>query len=105
MRTTAEENDRMGRWTGEKFNQMDAPAQFFLSEGGVSLLGASSMAFHDPVAANALFAAPEETVRQTATRRFIRVPQNINDPQCTATIVDAFHSINGGRTSRRKVGR
>ena len=48
MRTTAEENDRMGTWIGERLNQMTAPVRFFLPEGGVSALDAPGQAFHDP---------------------------------------------------------
>jgi uncharacterized protein (UPF0261 family) len=40
MRTTAEENERMGRWIGERLNAMDGPVRFFLPEGGVSALDA-----------------------------------------------------------------
>ena len=40
MRTTREENERMGRWIGERLNQMDGPVRFFLPEGGVSALDA-----------------------------------------------------------------
>ena len=33
MRTTPDENERMGRWIGERLNQMDAPVRFLLPEG------------------------------------------------------------------------
>ena len=39
MRTTPDENEQMGRWIGERLNQMDAPVRFLLPEGGVSALG------------------------------------------------------------------
>ena len=58
MRTTAEENERMGTWIGERLNQMSAPVRFFLPEGGVSALDAPGQAFHDPQADQALFSAP-----------------------------------------------
>ena len=35
MRTSVEENTAMGRWIGEKLNQMTGPVRFFLPEGGV----------------------------------------------------------------------
>ena len=38
MRTTPDENERMGRWIGERLNQMDAPVRFLLPEGGVSAI-------------------------------------------------------------------
>src|ERR1700676_5251027 len=40
MRTTAEENERMGRWIGQRLNAIDGPGRFFLPEGGVSALDA-----------------------------------------------------------------
>ena len=48
MRTTADENTRMGHWIGERLNRMDAPVRFFLPEGGVSALDAPGQPFHDP---------------------------------------------------------
>ena len=44
MRTTPEENAAMGRWIGDKLNQMTAPVRFFLPEGGVSMLDAPGQA-------------------------------------------------------------
>jgi len=107
MRTTQDENRRMGEWIGEKLNQMDAPVRFFLPEGGVSLLDAPGKPFHDPEADAALFDALERTVRQTSERRLIRRPENVNDPAFSAALVDAFrelHGVRGGpaRSPRRK---
>ena len=33
MRTTAEVNDRMGRWIGARLNPMDGPTRFLLPRG------------------------------------------------------------------------
>ncbi len=93
MRTTPEENTAMGRFIGERLNRMTGPVRFFLPEGGVSLLDAPDQPFWDPDARRALFAALEETVRQTASRQLIRVPQNINDPEFAALIVQTFRSF------------
>ena len=103
MRTTVEENDRMGRWIGERLNRMDGPVRFFLPEGGVSQLDAPGLAFHDPAADAALFRALEETVRQTGTRQLLRVPHHINDSRFSAALVDAFDAVTSVRTSRRRV--
>jgi uncharacterized protein (UPF0261 family) len=105
MRTTAEENDRIGRWIGERLNRMDAPVRFFLPEGGVSALDAPGRDFHDPEADAALFRALEQTVRQTAARQLIRVPFNINDAGFVAAVLDAFRSLHGGRALRRRATR
>ena len=90
MRTTAAENDRIGRWIGERLNRMDGPVRFLLPELGVSALDAQSHAFHDPQADAALFRALEQTVRQTASRQLIKVRRHINDPEFSAAIVAAF---------------
>ncbi|MEM7044163.1 MAG: ABC transporter permease [Pseudomonadota bacterium] len=101
MRTTAEENARMGQWIGERLNAMDAPVRFFLPEGGVSALDAPGQAFHDPEADAALFTALEQTVRQTSARQLIRLPHNINDAPFAAALVDAFHSLHGQPSQQR----
>ena len=101
MRTTAEENTRMGQWIGERLNAMDAPVRFFLPEGGVSALDAPGQAFHDPEADAALFTALEQTVRQTSARQLIRLPHNINDPPFAAALVDAFHHLHGQPSQQR----
>ena len=106
MRTTVEENERIGRWIGERLNQMDAPVRFFLPEGGVSALDAPGAAFHDPAADAALFSALERTVRATAARQIVRLPVHINDPQFSAAVVQAFRAMHGTtRGQRRRVVR
>jgi len=97
MRTTAEENERMGRWIGERLNRMDGPVRFLIPEGGVSLLDQPGRAFHDPQADAALFRALETTVRQTPRRRLIRLPHNINDPAFSEALVKHFLEIVGER--------
>jgi uncharacterized protein (UPF0261 family) len=105
MRTTPEENERMGRWIGERLNQMDGPVRFFLPEGGVSALDAQGQPFWDPEADAALFRALERTVRATGNRQIIRVKRNINDPEFASTIVNAFRPLLGRAGGRRKVAR
>jgi uncharacterized protein (UPF0261 family) len=104
MRTTAEENERMGRWIGERLNRMEAPVRFLLPEGGVSTLDAPGQPFHDPAADAALFKALEQTVRQTSSRQLVRLPHHINDPQFAAALVEAFRALHGNGRLRRKVG-
>ena len=104
MRTTAEENERMGRWIGERLNRMEAPVRFLLPEGGVSALDAPGQPFHDPVADAALFRALEQTVRQTASRQLVRLPHHINDPQFATALVEAFRALHGNGRQRRRAG-
>jgi uncharacterized protein (UPF0261 family) len=104
MRTTPDENAAMGRWIGERLNAMEAPVRFFLPEGGVSALDAPGQPFHDPAADRALFQALEATVRQTASRQLIRLPQNINDPEFSAEMAKAVRALNGGGRPQRRAG-
>ena len=104
MRTTGEENERMGRWIGERLNLMEAPVRFLLPEGGVSTLDAPGQPFHDPAADAALFKALEQTVRQTSSRQLVRLPHHINDPQFASALVEAFRALHGNGRVRRKVG-
>ncbi len=103
MRTTPEENTRIGRWIGERLNRMDGPVRFFLPEGGVSALDAPGRPFSDPNADFELFRALEGTVRQTATRRLVRMPEHINDPRFSDAVVAEFRRLFGGRLTRRRV--
>lgn len=93
MRTTAEENARMGRWIGEKLNRSLGPVRFLLPEGGVSALDAPGQPFHDPEADAALFEALEQTVEQTPERQLIRTPFHINDPEFAAALVEHFREV------------
>ncbi|MCA3594673.1 MAG: ABC transporter permease [Methylobacterium sp.] len=97
MRTTADENRRMGRWIGERLNQMEGQVRFLLPEGGVSALDAPGQPFWDPAADAALFDALAETVRVTATRQLIRLPLHINDPAFAAALAQHFRALHQGR--------
>ncbi|WP_223425085.1 ABC transporter permease [Tateyamaria pelophila] len=105
MRTTADECSRMGRWIGDRLNEMEAPVRFFLPEGGVSMLDKPGQPFDDAAARHALFTALEDTVRQTSTRQLIRLPQNINDPEFATAVVSAFREFHGGRPPKHKEAR
>ena len=102
MRTNVEENRRMGQWIGERLNAMEAPVRFFLPESGVSALDAPGGAFEDRAAREALFAALEETVRQTASRQLIRLPHHINAPEFAAALVAAYRALHGDERILRR---
>ncbi len=94
MRTTPEENLKMGEWIGHKLNQCKGPVRFLLPEKGVSMIDAPDMPFYDPDADEAFFSALEATVQQTHTRKILRLPCHINDPEFVAGLVDNFREIN-----------
>jgi uncharacterized protein (UPF0261 family)/ABC-type branched-subunit amino acid transport system ATPase component len=102
MRTTPEENARVGRWIGERLNRMDGAVRFFMPEGGVSALDSPGLPFSDPNADAELFRALETTVRQTGSRRLIRMPEHINDPRFAAEVAAEFRRLFGSRLTRRR---
>jgi uncharacterized protein (UPF0261 family) len=93
MRTTPEENRAVGEWIAARLNRCEGPVRFLLPLGGVSAIDAPGMPFHDPEADAALFAAVRSTLRQTADRRLVELPHNLNDPAFAAALVQAFRDI------------
>jgi uncharacterized protein (UPF0261 family) len=93
MRTTPDENARMGRWIGEKLNACEGPVRFLIPEGGVSALDAPGKPFWDPEANGVLFGALERTFRATPDRVLLRLPYHINSPEFADAAVAAFRDI------------
>jgi uncharacterized protein (UPF0261 family) len=104
MRTTAEENARMGRWIGERLNAMEGPVRFLIPERGVSALDAPGQPFYDPVADSALFDALQGTFRPAPHRQLVRLPLHINDPAFAAALAEHFNALHGG-CRRERAGR
>ena len=97
MRTTTEENERMGAWLAAKLNACAGPVRFFLPEGGVSALDAPDQAFWDPAADAALFEAIERDFTETEEHRLVRVPHHVNDPAMAETLVAAYRELSPGQ--------
>jgi uncharacterized protein (UPF0261 family) len=93
MRTTPEENERMGEWIGAKLNACEGPVRFLLPLGGVSAIDIPGGPFHYPEADRALFAALRRSVIQTSNRQLVELPHHINDPAFAAAVVDQFRAI------------
>ena len=93
VRTTAEENSRIGAWIAARLNLCSGPVRLLLPEGGVSALDAPGKAFQDPIADSALFAALEAGLQTTDQRRLIRLPCHINDSAFAEAAVTAFRDI------------
>lgn len=94
MRTTPEENTRIGTWIAERLNRMSGPVRFLLPLGGVSALDAPGQPFHDPAADQALFEAIRATFKPAPGRRLIEINANINEPAFTAAALAALAEIN-----------
>jgi uncharacterized protein (UPF0261 family) len=93
MRTTADENARIGAWIADKLNACDGQVRLLIPENGVSAMDAPGEAFHDPAANAALVVALETNLKQTDRRRLIRLPLHINDPAFSAALVENFREI------------
>src|SRR3546814_13038892 len=99
MRTTVEENARMGEWIVGRLNRMEGPVRFLLPEGGVSALDAPGQPFQDTAADRALFDAIMRTFREAPNRRLVRLPHPITDQAFAETAVAApiEHEKPGGQ--------
>ena len=93
MRTTAEENARMGEWIARKVNEMTGPVRFLIPEGGVSALDAPGQPFHDPDADRALFDAIAGTFEEGANRRLVRTPHHVNDAAFADAVAEALAAV------------
>jgi uncharacterized protein (UPF0261 family) len=93
MRTTPEENARIGEWLAQRINRMEGPVRFLIPEGGVSLIDAPGKPFHDPAADKALFDTLTARIVTTPDRRLIRLPHAVNDPAFAAAVVEQFRAV------------
>jgi len=80
MRTTREENAKLGEMIGRALSNPTADVVVMLPLGGVSALDAPGMPFHDPEADAALFAAIHEALDDNPRVTVVDRPHHINDP-------------------------
>lgn len=95
MRTTTEENVAMAKWIAEKLNRCEGNIVFLIPEGGFSLLDAPEQPFWSPEANQAFITTLEAHVHQTESRKILRLPFNINDPQFAVVAVKQFQQLVG----------
>jgi len=93
MRTTPDENRRIGAWIAQRLNRMQGPVRFLIPEGGVSALDAPGQPFWSPVADAALFDAISAHTVCTEKRHIVRVPAHINEAAFIAAVVDTVHAL------------
>jgi len=86
MRTTAEENRRMGEIFAQKANAAAGPVTFLLPLRGVSMLDADGGLFCDRTADQAFFDAVKKHVKRGIP--IVEVDANINDPAFAARAVE-----------------
>jgi uncharacterized protein (UPF0261 family) len=93
MRTTVEENQKIGAWIAGKLNRCEGEVRFLIPERGVSAMDAPGEPFYDPAADAALFGAVADNLRETSRRKLIRLPLHINEPAFSAALVENFRAI------------
>ncbi|ANM13420.1 MULTISPECIES: Tm-1-like ATP-binding domain-containing protein [unclassified Rhizobium] len=97
MRTTPDDNSRIGAFIVERLNRMQGPVRFLLPLQGVSAIDAAGQPFHDPDADAALFSAIRSGWRDAENRRLIEIDAHINSPEFAAALVANFHDIHASR--------
>ena len=102
MRTTVEENRRIGEFIAAKLNAMAGPVRFLIPEGGVSAIDKPGQPFHDPEADRMLFTTIEQHFRASPQHQLLRLPQHINDEAFADALVAAWHDVQRAATSARR---
>ena len=93
MRTTPEENHRIGEFIVSRLNRMEGPVHFLLPLRGVSAIDVADQPFHDPEADEALFDAIRQGWQSAANRQLIELDFDINEPGFAAALVQNFRDI------------
>jgi uncharacterized protein (UPF0261 family) len=95
MRTTPEENARIGADLGRKVAAAKGPKLILLPRRGVSAIDATGQPFDDPEARQALFAAIRETAKGV---EIVELDNHINDPEfADAAVRKLFDLMNVGK--------
>jgi uncharacterized protein (UPF0261 family) len=95
MRTTPEECARLGEIIATKLNAATGPTALFVPLGGVSMIDADGMPFHDPVADTALFTAVRDHLDRTRVE-LVELDLPINDPVFADAMADRLLAMLAG---------
>jgi uncharacterized protein (UPF0261 family) len=96
MRTTVEENRRLGEIIAGKLNRSKAPVTVLIPLRGISVISAPGQPFHDPAADAALFSELKTKLRPDIRVR--EVDCNINDaPFADACVEELLKNIEAAR--------
>jgi uncharacterized protein (UPF0261 family) len=91
MRTTAEENARLGEIIAEKANAARGPVLIMLPLRGISAIDAAGQPFYDPRADGALF----DAIRARTKVKVIELDVHINDPEFASCAVSELLRMPG----------
>ena len=93
MRTTKEENIKMGQWIANKLNKCEGEVRFLIPERGISMLDCEGQPFYDPEADSALFNAISSNFIETDKRKLLKYPFHINDKEFADALCSCFIEI------------
>jgi uncharacterized protein (UPF0261 family) len=95
MRTTPEENARVGADLGRKVAAAKGPKSILLPTRGLSAIDAAGQPFDDPEARQALYAAIRENAKGV---EIVELDHHINDPEfADAAVRKLFDLMNVGK--------
>lgn len=90
MRTTPEENRKVGAFIVKRLNCMAGPVRFLLPLRGVSAIDAVGQTFHDQQADAALFDSIRAGWRPAAERKLVELDLHINEPAFAEAAIAAY---------------
>lgn len=93
MRTNEEECAKLGAWIGRKLNACNGPVRFLVPQKGFSAIDIEDGPFWLPGADRAFIESLAATVVETESRKILRFPMHINDPEFASTAVNNFLEI------------
>jgi uncharacterized protein (UPF0261 family) len=91
MRTTPEENARIGALIAQKLNHARGPVALLVPCRGVSMIDADDQPFFDPAADDALFTALDQGLDPRVER--LDLAAHINEPAVAEEIATTFHRL------------
>jgi uncharacterized protein (UPF0261 family) len=97
MRTTPEENTRIGEFIVERINRMAGPVHFLLPLQGVSALDAKDQAFFDLAADTALFETIRKNFKTSNNHHLIEVDAHINDQVFADAVLKSYKEITNAK--------
>lgn len=86
MRTTKEENERLGKIIAEKLNRAKGPVTFIMPQKGVSLIDREGQPFHDAEADAAFLKSLTDNLDDRV--ELVEMDTDINDPQFATKAVN-----------------
>ncbi len=91
MRTTADENDDLGRLIAARLNEATGAVTVFIPLGGVSMLDVPDQAFYDPEADAALFQSLRDNLDPNV--QVVELDTDINDPAFAHAMANELHRL------------